>query len=204
MTEKKKDAESLESGWWGSKPQGGDSKSGSVKVVGSHIYFYAPVMADSALSLSEELKKLEIKLLNQAAESGDDPHSIKLHIHSYGGSIFAGISAMEAIRKSAVPVTTIVDGAAASAATFLSTAGAERLMNRNSYMLIHQLSSIHWGKFNELEDDMKNARELMDMIKRIYVERTRIPAKKLDKILGHDLWFPAEKCLKFGLVDELV
>lgn len=201
--EKKESGATKELGWWGADPKDGDGKSGEIKVVGSSLYFYSPVTAGSALSLNEELKKLEVKLRTQAVENGTDPAPIQLHIHSYGGSIFAGISAMEAIRQCSVPVTTIVDGAAASAATFLSTAGHRRIVNKNAYMLIHQLSSVMWGKFQEFEDEMKNLNELMDMIARIYRERTGIPPRKLKRILKHDLWFNSAKCLKYGLVDEI-
>ena len=71
-------------------------------------------------------------------------------------------------------------------------------------MLIHQLSSGLWGKYEEMKDDMKNCDRLMDMIREVYLEHTNIPKKKLDGILKHDLWFDAEQCLEYGLVDEII
>ena len=71
-------------------------------------------------------------------------------------------------------------------------------------MLIHQLSSGMWGKYEELKDDMKKSEILMKRIREIYEERTKIPAKKLNEILKHDLWWDAETCLKYGLVDEII
>jgi len=70
-------------------------------------------------------------------------------------------------------------------------------------MLIHQLSSGVYGKYNELEDDMENNKHLMQTIKDIYKEYTRIPMKKLDEILSHDLWFDSKTCLRYGLVDNI-
>ena len=67
-------------------------------------------------------------------------------------------------------------------------------------MLIHQLSSVSWGKYEALKDDMKNNDMLMDRIRKIYQEHTNIPKTKLDQILKHDLWWDAETCLKYGLV----
>jgi ATP-dependent protease ClpP protease subunit len=43
----------------------------------------------------------------------------------------------------------------------------------------------------------------MDTIKAIYKAHTKVPMKKLDEILKHDLWFDANKCLQLGLVDEI-
>ena len=44
-----------------------------------------------------------------------------------------------------------------------------------------QLSSTHWGKFQELQDDMKNSENLMKRIKEIYEAKTKIP-NKMDEI----------------------
>jgi ATP-dependent protease ClpP protease subunit len=71
-------------------------------------------------------------------------------------------------------------------------------------MLIHQLSAMSWGKFRELQDDHINHTKLMETIKRIYDQYTKIPSKKLGEILDHDLWFDAETCIKYGLVDEIL
>ena len=52
--------------------------------------------------------------------------------------------------------------------------------------------------------ETKNSEMLMEKIKNIYKEYTRIPKKELDKILKHDIWWEAEKCLEYGLVDEII
>ena len=71
-------------------------------------------------------------------------------------------------------------------------------------MLIHQLSSGLWGKYEELQDDMKNNDLLMKTIKSLYQEHTKIPKTKLNQILKHDLWFDAKTCLRYGLVDDII
>jgi ATP-dependent protease ClpP protease subunit len=71
-------------------------------------------------------------------------------------------------------------------------------------MLIHQLSTSAYGKFSELEDDMENNKRLMQSIKNIYKQYTKVPMKKLDEILKHDIWFDATTCLEYGLVDEVL
>ena len=57
---------------------------------------------------------------------------------------------------------------------------------------------------NEMKDDIENSEMLMEKIKNIYREHTKIPEKVLEDILKHDLWWEAEKCLQFGLVDEII
>ena len=137
------------------------------------------------------MTNLNINLANRSEAYRSVPPNIYLHINSFGGSVFAGFAAVDYIKKSHLPVHTVIDGCAASAATLMSVVGAKRLMHEHSFMLIHQLSSVLWGKYEEMKDDMKNNDMLMHKIKQIYVEHTKIPAKELDKILKRDIWWDA-------------
>ena len=102
------------------------------------------------------------------------------------------------------PVYTYIDGFAASAATLISVAGKKRFITKNSIMLIHQLSSGNEGKFQEMDDNMRNMENFMHKIKVIYGESTSIPEEELDEILKHDLWLDAETCKRYGLIDEII
>lgn len=176
-----------------------------LELVENRIYFYAEIGRSEILQLNRELRNLNNEYISQAQRREDDHLTpIYLHISSYGGSIFSGLAALDQIRRSVVPVYTVVDGCCASAATFLSVVGKRRFINSHSFMLIHQLSSVMWGKYAEFEDEMKNLDRLMAMIKTIYDEYTEVPPDKLDEILQHDLWFDAQTCLEYGLVDEII
>ena len=168
------------------------------------IYYYAGVNRDSAVELNKKIGELESKSLTLGHNLDIEPPTLKLLINSGGGSITAGISSMDTILRTKVPVYTYVDGFAASAATFLSVVGEKRYMSRNSYMLVHQLSSNFWGKYSEFEDEKQNLDLMMKTIKDVYKKYTKLPMKKLDEILKHDLMWDANTCLKYGLVDEIV
>jgi ATP-dependent protease ClpP protease subunit len=111
---------------------------------------------------------------------------------------------MDTISRCKVPVYTYVDGFCASAATFLSIVGVKRYISKNSYMLIHQLSSNLWGKYSEIEDEKKNLDLMMETIRNVYTEYTKVPIEELDEILKHDLMWDAKTCLKYNLVDRIV
>lgn len=178
--------------------------SGSVKSINNRIYFYEYVSHSSILNLTEQVQTVTKRMQVLGIENDIEPPPIYLHIGSYGGSVFAGFAGMDMIRSNSLPVYTIVDGAAASAATLLSVVGHKRFIRKNAYMLIHQLSSFLFGKFEEIKDDMRNLERMMDTIKQTYIDHARIPKDKLDEILKHDWWFPADDCVRFGLVDEIV
>lgn len=184
---------------------GGTESSNSIRVFENTIFFYSDVTEHSALDLNQALYEVDSKLKNTSTFLGPDfiPH-IKLHINSYGGSLFAGLAILDTIRNLKSEVHTYVDGSVASAATIISIAGAKRFIGKNSMMLIHQLSTGTYGKYSELEDDMENNKRLMKMIKDIYKQYTKVPMKNIDEILKHDLWFDSAKCLEFGLVDHIL
>jgi len=175
-----------------------------VEVVNNRIYFYSGVTRPKILKLNKGIYSLNANMLGKSMALEYEPPPIKLHINSYGGSVFAGLSAVDYIKNSRIPVHSCIDGCAASAATLMSVVAERRFMHRNACMLVHQLSGMMWGKFQEMQDDMQNSEMLMEKIKNIYKQHTKIPKREMDKILKHDIWWEAEKCLEYGLVDELI
>ena len=198
--------------YWGEKksPTKKDTQSNGgkpekhISVHENKIYYYANVNRESAVELNKKVGELESKSLTLSRTLDIDTPPIKVLINSGGGSITAGISSMDTILRCKVPVETYVDGFCASAATFLSVVGDGRFMSRNSYMLIHQLSTNFWGKYSEFEDEKQNLDLMMKTIKNVYKEYTKLPMKKLDEILKHDLMWDAETCKSLGLVDEII
>jgi len=175
-----------------------------LEVVNNRIYFYSGVETKNVLGLNKALRELAGEILHSSVVLECQHADIFLHVNSHGGDLFDGLAAMDEIRKSKVPIVSIVDGCAASAATLMTIVADKRQINKHAYMLIHQLSSGMWGKYREMKDEIENADNMMKTIRKIYLEYTKIPKKKLDEILDHDLWFDAETCLKYGLVDEII
>ena len=182
----------------------GSSENNKVQVGRNRIYFYSEVSRPKNLELNKNIATMSNTLYNRGQSLQTDPGRIFLHINSFGGSVFAGMSSVDYILNSKVPITTVIDGCAASAATIMSVVGHHRVMHKHSFMLIHQISSAMWGKFEEMKDDMKNSELLMDTIIKIYEEHTRIPRSELETILKRDIWWDAKTCLDYGLVDEII
>ena len=176
-----------------------------ISVHENKIYYYSSVNRDSAVELNKKIGEIESKSLTLCNTLDlDQPPTCRIYINSGGGSVVSGISSMDTILRTKVPIHTYVDGFAASAATFLSVVGNYRFMSRNSYMLIHQLSSSFWGTYSNFEDEKQDLDLMMKTIKNVYKKYTKVPMKKLDEILKHDLLRDAETCLKFGMIHEII
>ena len=169
----------------------------------NHIYFHSEVDRDAIFEMITFIRKAEIENIVLAHNLCTDPIPIYLHINSFGGSVFDALTAIDVIQACKVPVHTVIEGASASAGTLISVVGAKRYIRPNAHMLIHQLSAGSWGKMSEMEDEHENNTLLMNKILDIYKKHANIPKKQLSEVLKHDLWWESDKCMKYGLVDEL-
>jgi len=167
------------------------------------------------LNLQGKILKKEKKIQKKLEELEEDsefpcidyniePKPIKLFITSSGGSLFQAFSAMDTISNMKVPVHTICKGYVASAGTLLSLMGKKRFITNNTFMLIHELRSGAWGKFSHMVESVENSKLLMDHIKNIYLEKTKITADDLEEQLKKDQLWDTKTCLEFGLVDEIL
>lgn len=174
-----------------------------IKVIDNHIYFYSDVTVESILNLTEIIKNETKKILHMNI-SYDLDVELNLHINSEGGDVFAVLSIMSLILNNKIPINTIIEGQACSAATILAMIGNKRSITEHSYMLIHNLSSGFWGKMHEFEDEMKNLTLLTRDIKKLYKKHTSITQKQLDTLLKKDLLLTPKICLNYGFVDSII
>jgi ATP-dependent Clp endopeptidase proteolytic subunit ClpP len=175
-----------------------------IRVEGRDVYFYVEVDEDSVLELNLALSKLDKELRKAFIDLGiEQTPEIRIFIHSPGGDLHAGMAAMDRIASMKCDTVTIADGYCCSAAAIMLLGGKTRAITPNSYILIHQMSTEFWGKFEEIKDEMENCRMFQEHIKEICAARTSLPEKKINKLMKHDLYLTADACLKYGVVDQI-
>jgi len=134
---------------------------------------------------------------------------IPIVIDSYGGQVYSLMSMIAAIRDSDLPVATIVEGKAMSCGAVLFSFGEDglRFMDKDATVMIHDVSSMDWGKVEELKAGAKEADRLNQ---KIYTMMARNCGKKDDYFLKivdrkkHADWFlDAEDCKKHGMANQL-
>tara|TARA_Y100000816_G_C26106298_1_gene588089 strand:- start:2394 stop:3017 length:624 start_codon:yes stop_codon:yes gene_type:complete len=166
---------------------------------GNEIYFYEDIYKEQILELINQIKNITFELEYISIKYNVKP-VIHLHIYSNGGDAFMGLSIYDFIKKNKVPIYTFINGNIASAATFMYLAGAKRFMSETSTVLIHQISTAFWGKFEDLKDECKNTTELMKIVKDLYSNNTLMKKKQLDDILKRELFLNYEECKKLGFI----
>ena len=175
-----------------------------IEVDENRIYFYCPVGDYESLEMNRLLRRLDVEMRYLSDRLSCKSVPIHLHIHSPGGSLFAGLSIVDSIKSCKTDVYTYIDGSAASAATLMSVAGKKRFISENSFMLIHQ-PHLEWsGKLDEFKDEIENQKNLYEKVTKIYLNNCNMEAEELEDLLKHELWLNAEKCLELGLVDKII
>ena len=155
----------------------------------------------------EESTQKFSELMCQAQNSGQKV--IPVIIDSYGGQVYSLLSMISMINSSSIPVATIIQGKAMSCGALLASFGTKgmRYMDPDSTLMIHDISSVAFGKVEELKS---NARESERLNKKLY----RMMAKNCDRPedyfidlihdKGHADWFlESEEALKHGIVDHI-
>ena len=169
-----------------------DEDKGGVWSSGNKIYFHSSVSRNSVKTL--------IGLLDKASKQWD---SLFLFVHSEGGDAYAGLSAMDHIRKCKAEVSTVVDGYCASSGTLLLLGGRKRFCMQHGTILIHQLQTGFFGKYGELVEEMKNSEQLMTILKEVYSDSTEIPAKKLQMYLSTETNMTAKESVALGVTNGI-
>ena len=176
----------------------------NVEVVANRIYFYNAIDSDTVLKLNKAIREVTNRLMGFGVSNDISDLRIYLHINSPGGEIHDSFAAADTVASNPVPVITIAEGIVASGATLLFLSGKRRLINKHAYILLHQISSEFWGKYEDFKDELQNFDEMMKVFRTYYKEHTKIPVKKINEILKHELLFNANQCINYGLADEII
>ncbi len=129
--------------------------------------------------------------------------SIDVHINSPGGDVFDGIAILNILRGHPATIDVIVDGLAASAASFIAMAGDTITMMPNSQMMIHDASGICVGN----PADMVNMADLLDKcsdnIASVYASRAGGSLNDWRAAMRTETWYSAEEAARAGLADNV-
>lgn len=130
---------------------------------------------------------------------------LTLRINSSGGSVFAAHAIHNLIKSYAGPVTAVIDGIAASAATIIALAAGKVVMPSNSMMMIHDPMIGLNGYHNEedLEDYLNALKKIKESIVSAYLGRSKLSAEALSKMMKASTWLSAKECLDMGFADEI-
>jgi len=125
-----------------------------------------------------------------------------VHINSRGGYVYQAMAIYHALRDAPGKVRVVVDGVAASAASFIAMAGDVRTIRQGAFLMVHGSSLLAIGNHRTIQRAADYIRKLDDEIAGIYAYRSGRPLAEVRNWMDQETWFAGREAVAVGLADE--
>jgi ATP-dependent protease ClpP protease subunit len=129
--------------------------------------------------------------------------TIELHLNSPGGDIFDGVSIHNALKAHSAYIRTVIDGLAASAASFIAMAGDEVIITKAGTMMIHDASSFAFGNAADMRATADVLDKLSDTVASIYSDRAGQTVEFWRNLMVEETWYNSSEAVEVGLADKV-
>jgi ATP-dependent protease ClpP protease subunit len=133
-----------------------------------------------------------------------DAEEIEIRINSSGGFVDEGTAIYNQLAGFPGKKRMVVDGVAASAASFIFMAGDERVMGTASMLMIHQPWQVTIGDANEHREQADVLEKFGRQYAKVYSAVTGRDEADVKRMLDDETWFEPEEAVELGFATELV
>lgn len=147
----------------------------------------------------------DVSSANLSAQLADlDVDVINVNINSYGGEVAEGLAIYNALKRHKAKVRTCCDGFACSIASVIFMAGAERIMNEASLLMIHNAFSFAEGDANALRKMADDLDLVTSQSKKIYLANSNIDEAALTELMDKETFIDPKDALEMGFATSVV
>ena len=144
--------------------------------------------------------------IKQLAELPDSVKSIRVHINSPGGDVFAATNIANALRDQQLTkgrtVDTIVDGLAASAASIIMMAGKAITVADNALVMIHNPWTIAIGDAAEMRKVAAMCDTVRASIIAAYQWHSKLETDAIAALMDAETWMDADTAITNGFATQ--
>jgi len=135
--------------------------------------------------------------------------AITILLNSPGGDVVETLGLIDYIRSldtnEGIKTNIVCRGSAMSAAALLLSAGTGvRAASKHSKIMVHQLSSISYGKLSDIKSNAKFAEQLEDDCNTIMEECTKKDKKWWEENQQTDYFLSSSDALELGMIDKII
>ena len=144
----------------------------------------------------------DAKWLNSALADADG--DVTLRVHSPGGDVFEGVAIANSIRRARARgrrVHAVVDGLAASAASYMCLTCDEVLAGPGAVFMVHRPSGACCGTADEMRAVARALDTCDATIRELYALHSGRPADQIADAMADETWMTADEAVAFGLAD---
>ena len=135
------------------------------------------------------------------AKVGDGP--LTLRINSPGGDVFDGYAIYNMLCARTSPVSVVIDGLAASAASFIAMAGETITMADPSMLMIHNSWAICIGDRNEMLERAAMQAKVDNQIAGIYAKKCGKSVAAVAQMMDDETWLTSTEALAQKFCDAI-
>lgn len=129
--------------------------------------------------------------------------TLNIYINSPGGDVFEAVAMMSVIERFDGTKNVVVDGIAASAASFVAMVGDTITTSASAMWMIHE----PWGFAMGSAAEMRKSAEMLDKINgnmvELYAERTGAKPADIKQWLADETWMTAAEAKERGFTDHV-
>lgn len=139
-------------------------------------------------------------------EKYPDVKFINIYVNSSGGEVMEAMAIRNQLKRHPAYVTGYVDGFACSAASFILTGCDKVVMYSNTMQMVHDMWTWASGNYRQLRKIADDLEQMSIGNRMAYVEKSngKLTIEQATELLVNETWLTAEKCLEYGLADEVV
>lgn len=162
--------------------------------------------AATRIDIYDEIGYVGITADSFVRDLGGIDGDIELHVNSPGGDVFGAITMFNNLKQRDGTVSVIVDGLAASAASFVAQAASpgHLAMAPHSQMMIHDGFGAAIGNAADMRQMADLLDKASDNIARVYADRSGKSAGFWREQMRAETWFDDAEAVTAGLADKVL
>lgn len=129
---------------------------------------------------------------------------VRVRINSPGGDVFDGLSIYNALKNHPGGAETVVDGLAASAASFIAMAGQPVVMNEASMFMVHNAAGVVVGNKADLTHAAGVLGQIDAQLAAIYAGKTGKPVAEIAAMMDAETWITSTDAAAQGFCDTVL
>lgn len=146
---------------------------------------------------------ITVKRVDAALQAiGDKP--VTVYINSPGGDMFEGLAIYNRLREHSQTVTTKVVGLAASAASLIAMAGAERQVAASAFLMIHNCWTWLAANRHGLRSAADDMQEFDTAMAELYAETSGQQVDDIVALMDGETFIRGKRAIELGLATSLL
>ncbi len=129
---------------------------------------------------------------------------LTVRINSAGGEATEGMAIYNSLQRHDGKIECVVDGIAASAASFIAMAGDTLTLYETSTMMLHGASTFAYGKVEDLERSMASLKVINEAMAVVYAAKSGGTVEEWRETLNKETWYTAQQAVDANLADTVI